>query len=192
MHRHRRRPRCRPRSSTRSRADAWRPSCAPTVTTTTSTPPATLADSVRAPIVIHPDDRMLWDVVYPDRAPDGAVIDGSRFEVGGTELVALHTPGHSPGGVSLYESAADRVFSGDTLFHGGPGATGRSFSSRETIMSSIRDRLLILPPRTVVHTGHGPDTTIGDEPRPSNRTGAPGLRRSSRRCELRRTGRRGS
>ena len=116
-----------------------------------------------APIVIHPDDRMLWDVVYPDRAPDGAIADGDRFEAGGVELVALHTPGHSPGGVSLHDATHTRVFSGDTLFKGGPGATGRSFSDRPTIVRSIRTRLFTLPPETVVHTGHGDDTRIADE-----------------------------
>ena len=55
------------------------------------------------------------------------------------------------------------MFSGDTLFKGGPGATGRSFSDRDTIERSIRTRLLILPPETVVHTGHGDDTRIADE-----------------------------
>jgi len=124
---------------------------------------AELADTVGAPIVIHPADRMLWDVVYPERAPDGEIADGQRFTVAGVEIVALHTPGHSPGGVSLYDAANARVFSGDTLFKGGPGATGRSFSNRDTIVDSIRTRLLTLPGETVVHTGHGDDTTIAAE-----------------------------
>ena len=122
-----------------------------------------LADAVDAPIAIHGDDRMLWDVVYPNRAPDRMIADGDRFTAGGVELRALHTPGHSPGGVSLYDETGGRVFSGDTLFHGGPGATGRSFSSYDTIIESIRTRLFTLPPATVVHTGHGDDTTIGNE-----------------------------
>jgi len=122
-----------------------------------------LADAVDAPIVIHPDDRMLWDVVYPTRPPDGTIEDGERFTAGGVELVALHTPGHSPGGVSLHDAANGRVFSGDTLFKGGPGATGRSFSDRPTIVRSIRTRLFTLPPETIVHTGRGDDTRIADE-----------------------------
>ena len=122
-----------------------------------------LAAAVDAPIVIHPDDLMLWDVVYPDRAPDATIADGDHFAAGGIELVALHTPGHSPGGVSLHDAAHARVFSGDTLFKGGPGATGRSFSDRLTIVRSIRTRLFTLPPETVVHTGHGDDTRIADE-----------------------------
>ena len=80
----------------------------------------------------------------------------------GLDLTVLHTPGHSPGGVCLYDGGA-RLFSGDTLFAGGPGATGRSHSDFPTIIRSIRERLLVLPPATVVHTGHGATTTIGAE-----------------------------
>jgi glyoxylase-like metal-dependent hydrolase (beta-lactamase superfamily II) len=122
-----------------------------------------VADATGAPIAIHGDDLMLWDVVNPDRAPDLLIEDGTRFEVAGTTLVALHTPGHSPGGVSLHDEDAHRVYGGDTLFKGGPGATGRSFSDFPTIIESIRTRLLTLPPDTVVYTGHGDTTTIGDE-----------------------------
>ena len=121
-----------------------------------------LAEALGAPIWLHPDDRMLWDAVYPDRAPDRELADGEVFEVGGVRLRAMHTPGHSPGGVCLYDGEAT-VFSGDTLFNGGPGATGRSFSDFGAIIASIRDRLLTLPPATVVHTGHGDDTSIGGE-----------------------------
>jgi glyoxylase-like metal-dependent hydrolase (beta-lactamase superfamily II) len=120
-------------------------------------------DRARAPIVVHDDDRMLWDQVYADRSPDGSVKDGQAFEVGGAALTAIHTPGHSPGGVCLHLASEDVLFSGDTLFKGGPGATGRSFSDFGTIIDSIRNRLLMLPPETVVHTGHGDSTTIGDE-----------------------------
>ena len=122
-----------------------------------------LAEGVGAPIWVHPDDRMLWDVVWPDRAPDAELVDGQVIEVGGSSLEVLHTPGHSPGGCCLHASADGVVFSGDTLFNGGPGATGRSFSDYGTIVASIRDRLLVLDPATVVHTGHGDSTTIGDE-----------------------------
>ena len=75
----------------------------------------------------------------------------------------LHTPGHSPGAVCLYAADLGCVFTGDTLFHGGPGATGRSFSDHDTIVESIRAKLLTLPLTTVVHTGHGQDTLIGAE-----------------------------
>ena len=116
-----------------------------------------LADAVDAPVLVHPADRMLWDVVHPGRAPDGELADGQVV----AGLTVLHTPGHSPGGVCL---AADGVvFSGDTLFNGGPGATGRSFSDYPTILDSIWRRLVPLGPETVVHTGHGDDTTIAAE-----------------------------
>jgi glyoxylase-like metal-dependent hydrolase (beta-lactamase superfamily II) len=115
-----------------------------------------------APVLLHPADEMLWDVVYPDRTPDGAVGDGDELEVAGARLRVVHTPGHSPGGVCLL-GPDGHVFGGDTLFKGGPGATGRSYSDFPTIVESIRDRLLVLPPDTVVHTGHGDSTTIGEE-----------------------------
>jgi len=115
-----------------------------------------------APVLLHPDDEMLWDVVYPDRKPDDAVREGTELDVAGTRLRVVHTPGHSHGGVCLV-GPDGHVFGGDTLFKGGPGATGRSYSDFPTIIESIRDRLLVLPPDTVVHTGHGDSTTIGDE-----------------------------
>lgn len=124
---------------------------------------AELADRVHAPVAIHPDDRMLWDAVHPDRSPDLALADGQVIDAGVAHLAVLHTPGHSPGGVCLHLAGEGVLFSGDTLFAGGPGATGRSYSDFPTIIESIRARLLTLPPDTVVHTGHGDDTTIGEE-----------------------------
>lgn len=121
-----------------------------------------LADSTGAPILLHPADSMLWDVVHPDRSPS-QVADGDVLEVGGVEAVVIHTPGHSPGGICLYIANAGVVLTGDTLFNGGPGATGRSFSDFPTILASIRERLLTLPPSTRVLTGHGDETTIGGE-----------------------------
>jgi len=122
-----------------------------------------LHDAVQAPIHLHPGDRMLWDTVYPEVSPDRDLADGGTLSVAGTTLHVIHTPGHSPGSCCLYAPALDVVFSGDTLFQGGPGATGRSYSDYDTIVESIRTRLLGLPPDTVVHTGHGDDTTIGAE-----------------------------
>jgi glyoxylase-like metal-dependent hydrolase (beta-lactamase superfamily II) len=122
-----------------------------------------LADAVDAPILLHPDDRVLWDVVHPGRAYDRDLADGDRLTVAGAELGVLHTPGHSPGGCCFRLERGGVVFSGDTLFCGGPGATGRSLSDFPTIIRSIRERLLVLPPETIVHTGHGESTTIGDE-----------------------------
>ncbi len=122
-----------------------------------------LRDAVDAPILLHDADRMLWEVVWPGESPDRALDPGERLRVGGHEITVLHTPGHSPGCCSFHDAGADAVFSGDTLFCGGPGATGRSFSDEPTILRSIRDTLLALPDHTVVHTGHGDSTTIGAE-----------------------------
>jgi glyoxylase-like metal-dependent hydrolase (beta-lactamase superfamily II) len=124
---------------------------------------AELAGYVGAPILLNPADHVLWQLVYPDREPDGSLADGQKLSVAGVELEVLATPGHAPGAVCFYAPALGALFSGDTLFQGGPGATGRSYSDFPTIVNSIRDRLLTLPPETVVHTGHGDTTTIGAE-----------------------------
>ncbi|XVX19705.1 MBL fold metallo-hydrolase [Actinomycetota bacterium] len=123
---------------------------------------AQVAAAVRAPACIHDGDRMLWDAVY-EVAPDQILEDGQVIQIGDVELHVIHTPGHSPGACCFYAPALGVVFSGDTLFNGGPGATGRSFSDFDTIVESITDRLLSLPDDTVVLTGHGDHTVIADE-----------------------------
>ncbi len=122
-----------------------------------------LRDAVDAPIWLHDADRMLWDVVWPADAPDHDTAPGEDIRTGGHTLHVLHTPGHSPGCCCFRDVEQGVVFSGDTLFCGGPGATGRSYSDEPTILRSIRDTLLTLPDETVVHTGHGESTTIGNE-----------------------------
>ena len=124
---------------------------------------AALREATGAPVWFHPDDRMLWDVVHPGAEPDRELAEGTEFAVAGVPLQALHTPGHSPGSTCLYAPDLGTVFTGDTLFCGGPGATGRSYSDEPTILASIRSRLLTLPPDTVVRTGHGDDTTVAAE-----------------------------
>lgn len=122
-----------------------------------------LRDAIDAPVCLHPGDEMLWDVVYPDNSYDTGLVPGETIRVGGHQLSVIHTPGHSPGCCCFYDSDSQRVFSGDTLFCGGPGATGRSFSDEPTILRSIRQNLLALPGETIVHTGHGDSTTIDAE-----------------------------
>lgn len=122
-----------------------------------------LADRLSADVALHPADRMLWDRVHPGVSPARELTDGQTIEVAGTTLHVLHTPGHTPGSCSLYAPELGTVFTGDTLFQGGPGATGREFSDFPTIIASITDRLLPLPEATVVRTGHGAMTTIGEE-----------------------------
>lgn len=115
-----------------------------------------------APVYLNPADLELWHMVH-ETAPDGALAAGDRIEIAGLTLEALHTPGHSPGSTSFVVPALGVVFTGDTLFNGGPGATGRSFSSFDTIIDSIRQQLLTLPASTRVLTGHGDETSIGQE-----------------------------
>ncbi len=123
----------------------------------------TLREKVTAPILLHPDDRPLWELTHPGELWDVDLADGQEIAVAGTTLRVLHTPGHAPGAVCLYAADLGCVFTGDTLFQGGPGATGRSFSDRSVLEGSIRSRLYELPDDTVVHTGHGDDTSIGAE-----------------------------
>ncbi|GAB3488935.1 MBL fold metallo-hydrolase [Amycolatopsis cihanbeyliensis] len=132
-----------------------------------------LARLTNAPILLHPDDLELWDLTHPQRSPDAPLSDGQVLTIAGTELTVLHTPGHAPGAVCLYAARLDAVFTGDTLFHGGPGATGRSYSDYPTILESIRDRLFALPDGTVVHTGHGERTSIAAERENSAEWAAP-------------------
>ncbi|WP_309053060.1 MBL fold metallo-hydrolase [Streptomyces sp.] len=122
-----------------------------------------LAAATGARVLLHPADLQLWKLTHPDHSPDGDLADGQVLTIAGTDLHVLHTPGHAPGAVSLHAPDLRTVFTGDTLFRGGPGATGRSFSDFPTIIDSIRSRLLTLPPETVVRTGHGETTTIGEE-----------------------------
>lgn len=132
------------------------------------------AELTGAPVFVHLDDRLLGKHMHPDREPDGYLTDRRRFTVAGTDLVVVHTPGRTVGAVCLYAPGLGTVFTGDTLFAGGPGAGDRSFFGLPTIIRSIRDELLTLPPRTVVRPGHGGPTTIGAE--------APGLPAWIDRC----------
>lgn len=122
-----------------------------------------LREITGAPVALHPADQVLWELTFPGTEPDEQLADGEILTIGDVDLEVLHTPGHAPGAVCLYAESLALVLTGDTLFHGGPGATGRSFSDRDTILESIRDSLLTLPRETRVLTGHGDSTTIGAE-----------------------------
>lgn len=121
-----------------------------------------LSAQTGAPILLHPGDDMLWRDTHPDVAHDD-LEDGEQIDVAGTTLTVINTPGHSPGSSVIYAPELGVLFSGDTLFHGGPGATGRSFSSFPTIIESIREKIFTLDPETKVYTGHGEGTTVADE-----------------------------
>ena len=122
-----------------------------------------LREATGAPILLHPDEKPLWELTHPDLLWDVDLSDDQDLHVGGIKLTVIHTPGHAPGAVCFFAPDLGAVFTGDTLFQGGPGATGRSFSDADVIKESIRTRLFPLPDDTVVHTGHGDDTTIGAE-----------------------------
>jgi glyoxylase-like metal-dependent hydrolase (beta-lactamase superfamily II) len=106
--------------------------------------------------------RWGFDIEQPPN-PDRFIADGEKISVGNLELEVLHTPGHSPGGVSFLHGGM--VFAGDCLFQGSIGRTDFRMGSLEELSESIRKRLYTLPDDTLVMTGHGPVTTIGDEKR---------------------------
>jgi len=93
--------------------------------------------------------------------PTRTLAGGEILELDGLQLSVIHTPGHSPGGICLL--GEDHLFSGDALFAGSIGRTDLPGGDFDTLVSGIRRHLLVLPDETVVHPGHGPDTTIGRE-----------------------------
>ena len=127
-----------------------------------------------APLLMHRADldlvkRLEEQSLYfgfratPSPAPDRFLEEGDEIRVGGTRLTVLHTPGHSPGGICLVTDGT--AFVGDTLFAGSIGRTDLPGGSAETLLTSIREKLLTLPDDTVIYPGHGPATTIGHERR---------------------------
>lgn len=128
------------------------------------------------PIHIHPAEReFLRDpelnlsaaLGYGITAPaaDHALCDGQALELGGSRWTVLHTPGHSPGGVTLHCAEEGIALVGDTLFAGSIGRSDFPTSDEAALHRSIRQRLYVLPDATVVYPGHGPATTIGREKR---------------------------
>lgn len=121
-----------------------------------------LSEKLDAPIYLHEGDQVLWNQTH-EGVHHEALENQQVFQIAGTDMTVLNTPGHSPGSCCLYLPEANELFSGDTLFQGGPGATGRSFSSFDTIIESLKTSVLELPAETVVRTGHGDHTTVGAE-----------------------------
>jgi hydroxyacylglutathione hydrolase len=134
-----------------------------------------LQESTGAQVAIHAqeadllkDPPMLFRYYEPEipmLEADRLLQDGERFTVGDLEIVVMHTPGHSPGGISLYIASEKVVFSGDTLFREGIGRSDFPGGDMSTLAASIRDRLYTLDDETVVYSGHGPKTSIGWEKR---------------------------
>jgi hydroxyacylglutathione hydrolase len=137
-----------------------------------------LIEATGAPLLAHEDDAGgLTDVVgtgaalfgFDDTAPypDRLLVDGDVIEAGQVQLTVLHTPGHTPGGICLFAEGVPgrppHLFSGDTLFAGSVGRTDFAGGSSRALSTSIARQLVTLPAETIVHPGHGPDTTIGRE-----------------------------
>ena len=122
-----------------------------------------LSTRTNAPVLLNPADVKLWQQVYPNTRPDNEINDNDVFYIGGTGLRVLHTPGHCPGAVCFWIPNLNVVFTGDTLFHGGPGASHFSTGDKPTLLKSIHEKLFTLGDDVVVHTGHGESTTIGAE-----------------------------
>ena len=123
------------------------------------------ADRLDTHLYLHPADLFLWEEAHPGTTPDFELADRAAFLIAGTEIVTVHTPGHTPGSVCFLAPSLGTVFSGDTLFQGGPGATRWEYSSFPQIIESIRGELFTLPDATTVRPGHGDGTTIAAERR---------------------------
>ncbi len=116
-----------------------------------------VSEALDIPFRLHPLDEPIAERPTPEPLADGEVV-----KLGETGLLTVHTPGHTPGSVCFFSPGV--LFSGDTLFPGGPGATRFEHSSFEAIIDSITNRLFTLADSTEVYPGHGPTkTTIGSE-----------------------------
>ena len=98
-------------------------------------------------------------------APDRFLTDGLELTFGNCRMIVLHTPGHTPGGCCLHFPEERKVITGDTLFAESVGRTDLPGGSTETLITSIRTKLLTLPEATMVYPGHGPESSIGHEKR---------------------------
>ncbi|MDX9710556.1 MAG: MBL fold metallo-hydrolase [Trichloromonas sp.] len=108
--------------------------------------------------------------VVPSPAPARTLAGGEALSVGELRIRVIHTPGHSPGGICLLVDG--HLFAGDTLFAGSIGRTDLAGGNHQQLLAAIREQLLVLPEATVVHPGHGPDTSIGREKRHNPFVGA--------------------
>lgn len=121
-----------------------------------------LAEHYGVQVHLHPEDQPVWEETNGD-TPFAPLADNQQFELSGEKITVFHTPGHSPGGVVFHVPSNEALLSGDTLFKGGPGATGRKYSDFDVIIESLRNVIFHLPPETAVLPGHGEETTVGAE-----------------------------
>lgn len=135
---------------------------------------AALVDEYSCPVLMHaeaepmlkqlPNQALMMGLRFGKvPAVDSYIEDGDVVEVGGLRFEALYTPGHAPGHLAFYAAEQGLVISGDALFAGSVGRVDLPGGSMEVLLRSINERLLTLPDETVVHSGHGPETTIGEQ-----------------------------
>lgn len=120
-----------------------------------------LAEKWGVKVYLHEDDRMLWEESNGDAPFTPIDVEDPFWADWGVRL--YHTPGHSPGCIVVEVPGQHALLSGDTLFNGGPGATGRKYSSFPTIIESLQSTVFILPHDLKVYPGHGDTTTVGAE-----------------------------
>ena len=128
------------------------------------------------PVLVHEAERewlgdavknlsLLGGVPVTAKGPTGTMAEGDELEIGGVKWRVLHTPGHSPGGITLHHAGSATAIVGDTLFAGSVGRSDFPGSDPRTLERSIREKLYRLPDETVIYPGHGPASTIGEEKR---------------------------
>jgi hydroxyacylglutathione hydrolase len=120
----------------------------------------TLSDVTGADVHLHPDDYGLWHEVFPTRWPERVLLDGLTVDVGRIQLVGIHVPGHTDGGMCWYAAELGALFTGDSLSADGVGPSSSS-SDQSRLLSAVRARLFTLPMATMLHPGHGPDVRLG-------------------------------
>lgn len=133
-----------------------------------------VCEQYNIPLSIHQEDQFLLDRalqmgfifglnIQPSPPADSYLKEGDTVRFGNSELEVIHTPGHSPGSISFYNKKDEFVIVGDVLFAGSIGRTDLPKGNYETLISSILNKIFVLPPETVVFPGHGPSTTIRHE-----------------------------
>ena len=129
-------------------------------------PPLLVAHPQAIPLLLAGGGARWFGLIPPPAArPDLSVEDGAELSVGQLAFKVLHTPGHSPGSITLYVAAEDVAFVGDVLFHEGVGRADLPGGSWSTLLKSVRQVLFALPDETRLYPGHGPPTTVGHEKR---------------------------
>lgn len=119
-----------------------------------------LRGELGAPIMIHPEDEEMLKLTEIEAA-DKYLVNGEFLSLGRSRFLIIHTPGHTPGSICIYEEPV--LFSGDTLFCNGVGRTDLVGGSAEKLEDSLKNKILKLPPNVKVYPGHGPETIISRE-----------------------------